>query len=715
MSFSWQDIWRLVKRWWWLLVIGTLLAGSVSYYFSSRQPKIYAARATLEVGSATQVSRVDERTLGLTRTLVRVYSEHVRRRSVTQAVVEKLGLQMSPDELANRIQTNVIESASLLEIFVFDTSPQWAAVLANAVAEELIRQSPGASSGTLAQERQFIMEQMSGVKAKIAEAEAQAQELRDSVLEMTSAVEIADANARIQELEQVQRDYQATYTQFVELLNNQSVNTLTLIDPAVEWYHPVSPNVKKDTIIAAMAGLMLAAIAVVILEFLDDTLRITGGDVELIEGVPVLGALARVPGNQDPVIIRHKPRSPEAEAVRQMRTKVSMASPHGKFHSLSITSPQAQDGKTVAVANLGVAMAVSGMRVVVIDADMRSPTLHESFDQPNVFGLAELISLVADQWNGRPTGAPQERHGMADQGERHADQGECEELLSQALRDTDVANLALITAGRPPLDPSVLLTSPRMPEVMSLLQKQFDCILIDSPPVPVAPDATIVASLVEGTLLVVCPGRTSRSATRRSRDQLRKRRDSTLLGIILNRMSLSHYVYQYAQGKMALEQLPGRLVALINRFRERFHRSADGEFVSLSQAARALGVRRETANRWQREGRLPAVKKGLRWWVRRQELQLLLDDMTPGGRGLSAPRPTPSPPAVADNGHETFWIPLAEAAKQLGLDEESLRARCEAGQVPAVQRNGRWWVDEAALEALSASQPELPASDLAEA
>jgi capsular exopolysaccharide synthesis family protein len=687
MSFSWQDIWRLVKRWWWLLVIGTLLAGSVSYYFSSRKPKIYAARATLEVGSATQVSRVDERTLGLTRTLARVYSEHVRRRSVTQAVVEKLGLQMSPDELANRIQTNVIESASLLEIFVFDTSPQWAAVLANAVAEELIRQSPGASSGTLAQERQFIMEQMSGVKAKIAEAEAQAQELRDSVLEMTSAVEIADANARIQELEQVQRDYQATYTQFVELLNNQSVNTLTLIDPAVEWYHPVSPNVKKDTIIAAMAGLMLAAIAVVILEFLDDTLRITGSDVELIEGLPVLGALARVPGNQDPVVIRHKPRSPEAEAVRQMRTKVFMASPHGKFHSLSITSPQAQDGKTAAVANLGVAMAVSGMRAVVIDADMRSPTLHESFDQPNVFGLAELVS---------------------------ADQDECEGLLSQALRDTDVANLALITAGRPPLDPSVLLTSPRMPEVMSLLQKQFDCILIDSPPVPVAPDATIVASLVEGTLLVVCPGRTSRSATRRSRDQLRKHRDSTLLGIILNRMALSHYVYQYAQGKMAMEQQPGRLVALINRFRERFNRSADGESVSLSQAARALGVRRETAKRWQREGRLPAVKKGLRWWVRRQELQLLLDDMTPGGRGLSAPRPTPSPPAVADNGHETFWIPLAEAAKQLGLDEESLRARCEAGQVPAVRRNGRWWVDEAALEALSASQPELPASDPAE-
>jgi capsular exopolysaccharide synthesis family protein len=678
MRFSWKDIWELAKRWWWLLAIGTVLAGGVSYRFSSRKPKIYAARATLQVGSTTQATQVDERTLGLTRTLARVYSEHVRRRSVTQAVVENLGLQMSPGELAGRIQTNVIESASLLEIFVLDSSPQWAAILANAVAEELIRQSPGASSGDLAQERQFIMKQMSDVKAKIEEAEAQIQELRDSVLEMTSAAEIADANARISELQQVQRDYQSTYAQFLELLNSQGVNTLTLIEPAVEWYYPVSPNVKKDTVVAAMAGFALAAIAVAVLEFLDDTLRIVGSDAETVEGLPALGALSRLSGQQGRVIVRSKPRSPEAEAVRQMRTKVMMTKPHGRLRSLSVTSPQAKDGKTNIVANLGVAMAAGGMRVVLVDGDMRSPALHESFDQPNLFGLAELAG---------------------------AEQDECRRLLSKALRDTDVPNLSLITAGRPPLDPSVLLTSPRMPEVMMLLQKQFDCVIIDSPPVPVAPDATIAASLVEGTLLVVCPGRTSRSATRRSRDQLNQHQDSTLLGVVLNRVPLSHYVYHYTHSKTAIEQQPGRLSTLTERLRERLGRHRDGELVSLGQAARALGIRRETAKRWRRVGRLPAVRKGLRWWVHREDLQALLNDLTP----------SESSPTAADNGHEPFWIPLTEAAEQIGLDEESLRARCEAGQMSVVQRNGRWWVDETALEAVLASQSELSASGVAEA
>ena len=687
MRFSWEDIWGLVKRWWWLLVIGTVLAGSVSYYFSSRKQKIYAARATMQVGSAIQSTSLDERTLGLTRTLAQVYGEHVRRRSVTQAVVEKLELPMYPDELAGRIQTNVIGSASLLEIFVFDTDPQWAAILANAVAEELIRQSPGASSGTLAQEHQFILGQMDEVKAKLAGINTQIEDLRNSILEMTSAAEIADANARIRELEQVQRDYQSTYAQFIDLLNSQSVNILTLIEPAEEWYTPVSPNVKKDTVIAAMAGLALAVVVVVVLELLDDTLRIVGSDVETIEGLQVLGNIARVPSQKDPLIVRSQPRSPAAEAVRQLRTKVMLAHPQGKFHSLSITSPQAKDGKTITAANLGVAMAASGMKIVLIDADMRSPTLHELFDRPNIFGLAELVS---------------------------AERYECKRLLNKALRDTGIANLTLITSGRPPLDPSVLLTSPRMPEVMMLLQQNFDYVVIDSPPVPVAPDASIVASLVEGTLLVVSPGRTSRRATRRSRDQLRKQESNTLLGLVLNRVSLSHYVYRYAYHKTAAEQQPGRLPIFLNRLRERVLHSRDSELVSLGQAAEALGIHRDTAKRWRRDGRLPAVRKGLRWWVPRKVLQAILDDATPSDDGDTTPEPTSLPATAANNGHEAFWIPLTEAAKQFGLDEESMRAHCTAKQISTMQRNERWWVDATALETASASGSGLPVSATAE-
>jgi excisionase family DNA binding protein len=181
------------------------------------------------------------------------------------------------------------------------------------------------------------------------------------------------------------------------------------------------------------------------------------------------------------------------------------------------------------------------------------------------------------------------------------------------------------------LDPSILLASPNMVALLESLSDKFDFVLFDSPPVLSAPDATILAMLAQGTLLVVNPGRASRRAIRRSRDKLQSRKDANIVGIALNRTSLSRYAYSYTRQEEMIPQpgyqtrLPHRLGNIISSLPV-IGRPKDPDLVSLSQAAIMLGVRRDTVKRWRKEGRLPAVRKGLRWWVKQEELRSTLMD-----------------------------------------------------------------------------------------
>ena len=111
MNFAWQDIWHLVKRWWWLAIIGMVLAGGTSYHFASKKPNIYAARTRLMVGSSIRSLEPDSRDFSLSLTLSQAYAEMVRLQPITQGVVERLELPIEWQQLAAGIQTRVIPSA----------------------------------------------------------------------------------------------------------------------------------------------------------------------------------------------------------------------------------------------------------------------------------------------------------------------------------------------------------------------------------------------------------------------------------------------------------------------------------------------------------------------------------------------------------------------------------------------------------------------------
>ena len=590
----------VVKRWWWLLIIGAIIPAIVSYYFTSQQPALYQARVTLMVGTTLQSSNPDTRAMQTSNSLAQAYAELVRYRPITEAVIQRLGLERSHETLASQIVAWVRPNANLLEIRVTDYNPKAAVMIANALAEELIRQSPGSGQGQRQQQQEFIKQQLDELEEKIEKKKAEIAELNDSLADLTSAAEIADTMARIEALEQVASTYRTQYAALLQSYMGDSVNVLSIVEPAVEPW-AVGGKAKMIVAISAGAGLALALGAAFLIEYLDDTVHWDGGRQRALDGLPVLGAVPKMSNRRRTWAAANRFRYSEIEAIRNLRTNIFLSTPGTSLDTILVTSPEIGEGKSFTVANLGLTIAVTGMRVVLVDADLRSPALHEMFDRPNVAGLSDLLggeATIPESW------PPAE------------------------LQPTGVNNLFLLSSGRPPDDPAALLVSPRLPALLEALKKYADVVILDSPPALIAPDAAILASIVDGTVLVVGEGQTSNGAVAKAQVLLTSRNGVNLLGVAFNRVKLdkayAYYSRYHDDGRGPVTRLRG----LVTRWRRQ--ESEERPLVSLGEAAERLGISKSMARRWCKEGRLPAHKSRLRWWVKREDLDKLVESLRGG-------------------------------------------------------------------------------------
>ncbi len=637
-----MDLGRYLKiglRWWWLILLSVALSATASYLYSERLPRIYAAKATLMVGNnIIEDPNPDVRNLGTIRTLAEVYSELARRKTVTQAVIDKLGLDMSPDQLSDMIQTTVIPTAQLLEIFVLDVHPQRAQLLANTIAEELIFQSPTGAGGQQEREK-FIQVQLEDLQARIEEIDGRIKALEDSLPDLTSAVEIAEAQSQLDELETLKSDYQNRYTQFLSNLSESSINRLAIFERAAEPTWPVSPNVKKNVAIAAAAGLVLAVSAIVLLEFLNDSLVWRREGSQSILGLPVLGAVNKVANSDSKIVVHDTLWSPEADSLRNVRNSISLAASERTLSSLLVTSASQGEGKSFLAANLAVAaasagssmgeiIALPGASVILIDADLRQPSLHEIFDMPNLLGLADVLAMP---------------------------EAVAEKMLEKALKPTHIDSLLLLPAGRAPLDPGSLLNSPRFANVLRSLGTQADLVIIDSAPVLEAIETKAMANVVDGVVMVVSDGQSRGRVVQKVIDYFQSRPDhDNLLGIVFNRVKLpaSYAYYAYAYKPQQLEKSK-RQPSLLDKIWPFAQTQQTGTTsLTLAEAANHLGVSQDTTRRWCEQGRILAVKKGRRWSVRLEDLNEFIAGYQGDGTGenMMLPQETVAVDKLKSNG-----------------------------------------------------------------
>ena len=306
------------------------------------------------------------------------------------------------------------------------------------------------------------------------------------------------------------------------LPKDQVNSALRVAQPAVLPTRPIGPSTLRNAALAAVLGLLVAVGIVALLEYLDDVVK-TPETLREVTGLATLGAVSTFknqPQQRADLFLAAHPRSPLVEAYRLVRANLQFATLDRPWRTLLITSAGPGEGKSTTTANLGVALAQTGKRVLVMDADLRRPNLHKLFDVSNSHGLTTL--LLAD--------------GVE---------------LENPLRPTEVENLWLLPSGPLPPDPAELLASRRMKALLERLTSLFDVVIVDTPPVLAVADPIVLAAEVDGTMLVVDTQRTRVEAARRAVEALQKS-GTRVLGAVLNKLSkrsgqyYSYYYQEYA-------------------------------------------------------------------------------------------------------------------------------------------------------------------------
>jgi polysaccharide biosynthesis transport protein len=301
------------------------------------------------------------------------------------------------------------------------------------------------------------------------------------------------------------------------------VSNVRILDRARPAEKPVRPNVVQNLVLALLIGLLGGVGLVFGAEYLDTSIT-TQDQIEEKLGLTFLGLIPSIPKNsegspQDLFVFR-QPKSPVAECVRSVRTNLLFMSPEKPLKTILITSSGPQEGKTTTAASLAATMATSGNRTLLVDADMRRPRVHRIFGASNARGLSSLIVG--------------------------------EGTLDEVVQSTEVSNLYVLPCGPVPPNPAELLHTSVFKALLSEMERKFDRVIIDSPPVGVVADAVVMATSVDGTLVVLKAGQTSRDLAKRAARQLADV-NARVFGAVLNDLDLENqkygqYYYYYRYG-----------------------------------------------------------------------------------------------------------------------------------------------------------------------
>lgn len=221
------------------------------------------------------------------------------------------------------------------------------------------------------------------------------------------------------------------------------------------------------------------------------------------------------------IIVHSKPKSPISEAYRSLRTNIQFSNIDKQIKTIMITSATPREGKTLTLANLAVSMVQNGDRVLVVDCDMRKPRLHKVFNISNLHGLSDYLA-------GNNT-------------------------IDEYIQKLDVMDMDVITAGWIPSNPSELLHSKKMKNLVEELRERYDFILFDTPPVAPVTDAVVMSHYIDGVVMVIASGQVDIEMAKKVKDSL-SMVGMNIIGVVLNKItekdlrkyqSYYHYYYYY--------------------------------------------------------------------------------------------------------------------------------------------------------------------------
>lgn len=500
-----KEYFFLFWSWAWLILLAGLLAGAAAYAVSIHTTPVYEASTRLLISAPSSINgATDPTALVTTQTMTSTYSQMLLDRPVLQGVIDGLQLQTTPEDLEKNISVDVVTNTQLLTITVRDPQPVQATNIANKMASVFADRIRELQSERYAASRDGLQKQVSDMEKQIADT--------------NDLIAITSDQATLEQLQSRLTQYRTLYSNLVtsfeqvRLAEEQTSTNVVVSEPASVPNIPISPQPTRNTVLAVLAGMLMAAGIVFAGDTLDDTIK-RPDEIRRKFDLPILAMIGWHEVPKDKPIALAEPRSPTAEAFRSLRTNITYATVDKPLRRILVTSATPQDGKTTVAASLAVVLAQNEKQVVLLDADLRRPQIHQKFGMYNRLGLSDLFLRPLD-------------------------------AMSSAIHSTNVPGLAVVTSGGLPPNPSELLTSLMMGRILNRLNQAFDLIVIDTPPLLSVTDAAALAPAMDGVILVARPGITKLGALRQAVEQLQAV-NARILGIVFNQVNPSSRKYGY--------------------------------------------------------------------------------------------------------------------------------------------------------------------------
>jgi len=359
----------------------------------------------------------------------------------------------------------------------------------------------------------------------------------------------------------------------------EKTGNIRIIDPANMPKRPIRPRKLLNIIIGLIVGCTLGGGLVFFLESLDTSIK-TIEEIEKYADLPVLGSIPKIKsvGNitkngrrkdskknlklVSKLIAGREPNSPAAEAFRALRTSIKFARFGSPVKTILITSANPEEGKSLVAANLAIATAQMDLKTLLIDADLRKPVLHTLFETEMRPGLVDMLFSISGNFETKqiltqedyfPTHSNSEEIPLKqyEASNTNTSVSSIKTLIKETIHSTTISHLYLITCGAIPPNPSEVLASKAMRDLIAIFRNKFDVVILDLPPVLAVTDATVLAPVVDGVILVIRSGKSKQGEILRVKSLL-ERVKSNVLGAVLNNVDTQRgyypsYYYYYSK------------------------------------------------------------------------------------------------------------------------------------------------------------------------
>jgi tyrosine-protein kinase len=470
-----NDYLDVIRRRSWIL-IGTLLAVTATVALVSVYvlPKEYRGTTSLRIlsRSALSAETVSADDIQYLDRLGNTYANLATSRPLRRELQQMLHMRSKPD-----VSVTLPSNTELMQLSVTTRDPEQSAAAANLLSRLLIARLGGFDERALKASDAAFVERIGQLEGEIAREQREVGALNALRRPLSATKE-----ERLLSLEEDLRIKQAsaiaqrTQYEAARLVRQQRANTLQVAVPASPPQNPSSPRLKLNLALGVVFGLFAGLALVFLRENLSTRVQ-SEHEIESMSGIPVLGQIPATKFTGERRLF--EPRSRTEEAFRRLRSTLLAIASERQLKTLMVTSGDVGEGKSTIVANLAHSMALTGLRVLVVDADLRIPTQHMHFRTENTVGLTDVLKGTA--------------------------------ALETAIQPTGLPSLSLLPAGRSVSDPAELLRVEMM-RLIPRLGNRFDFVLIDSPALLPVVDALTIATDVDAVVLIAGHGQTRRTS-----------------------------------------------------------------------------------------------------------------------------------------------------------------------------------------------------------